>query len=67
MIWGMGHLCENALVKITCIRRICEFRTDPAGEHLLVVDIALHPAHQVFNVGRRGHLSWSFVMFRILP
>lgn len=52
---------------MTCIIPACGYRTDPAGKHLFVVDIALHPTHQVFNVSRRGHLGWSSVMFRILP
>lgn len=41
--------------------------TNPAGKHLFVVDIALHPTHQVLNVSRCGHLGRSSVMFRILP
>lgn len=52
---------------MTCIRPVCGYRTDPAGKHLFVVDIALHPTHQVFNVSRRGHFGRSSVMFRILP
>ena len=52
---------------MTCIRPVYGYRTDPAGKHLFVVDIALHPTHQVLNVSRRGHLGWSSVMFRILP
>lgn len=42
-------------------------RTDSAGEDLFIVDIALHPTHQMLHVGRRRHLGRSLVMFRILP
>jgi hypothetical protein len=41
--------------------------TDSTGEHLLVVDVALHPGHEVFDVFRGGHFSWAFVVFRVLP
>ena len=42
-------------------------RTNPAGEHSFVVDIALNPTHQMLNVRRRGHFGRSLVVFRILP
>jgi hypothetical protein len=41
--------------------------TDSTGKHLLVVDIALYPAHQVFDIFGRGHLGGPLVVFRILP
>lgn len=42
-------------------------RTDSAGKHGLVVDIALHPSHEMLNVLRSGHFRGSFVVFGILP
>lgn len=41
--------------------------TDSAGEHLLVIDVALDPSHQVLDVLWCGHLGWSLVVLRILP
>ena len=42
-------------------------RTDSAGKHLLVVDVALHPAHQVLDVLRRRHFRWALEVLRVLP
>lgn len=44
-----------------------ERHTDAAREHLLVVDIRLHPCHEVFDVLRRGHLGGLLVVFVVLP
>ena len=44
-----------------------EWNTDTAGEHLLIVDIRLHPRHQVFNILGCGHLSRSLVVLAVLP
>ena len=41
--------------------------TDTAGEHLLIVDVGLHPCHQVFDVLRCGHLGRSLVVLAVLP
>jgi hypothetical protein len=41
--------------------------TDSAGEHLLVVDVALDPGHQVLDVFRCRHLGWALVILRVLP
>lgn len=41
--------------------------TDSAGEHLLVIDVALYPAHQMLNVFWGGHLGWTLVILRVLP
>jgi len=37
------------------------------GEHVLVVDVGLDPAHEVFNVFRRRHLGGFFVLVIVLP
>lgn len=42
-------------------------RTDTAGKHRLIVNIALNPSHELLNVGRRWHLRWSLVVLRVLP
>jgi hypothetical protein len=41
--------------------------TDSTGEYSLVVNVALNPAHQVFDVCRGRHLRGTFVVLRILP
>lgn len=41
--------------------------TDPAWKHLLVVDIALHPTHEMLNIFWCWHLGWSLVILRVLP
>ena len=41
--------------------------TDSAGEHLFIIDVALHPAHQVLNIFRGGHLGGPLVILRVLP
>lgn len=41
--------------------------TDTARKHLLVIDVALDPGHQVFDVLGSGHFGWPFVFLRILP
>lgn len=42
-------------------------RTNAAREDRLVVNAALDPAHELLDVGRRGHLGWPLVVFRVLP
>jgi hypothetical protein len=44
-----------------------ERHADPAWEHLLVVDVGLHPRHEVFDVLGRRHLGGLLVVFTILP
>ena len=44
-----------------------EIPTDSAGEHLFIIDVALHPAHQVLNIFRGGHLGGPLVILRVLP
>lgn len=41
--------------------------TDSAGEHLLIIDVALYPAHQVLDVFGCRHLGRTLVVFRVLP
>ena len=41
--------------------------TDSAGEYGLVVNIALDPAHQMFDVCRCRHLCRALEVLRILP
>ena len=44
-----------------------EGHADPRGKHGFVVDIGLHPGHEVFDVFRRRHLCRLFVFFAVLP
>ena len=41
--------------------------TDPVGKHLLVVDVALHPTHQMVDIVWRGHLGGPFELLAVLP
>ena len=41
--------------------------TDTAGEHLLVIDVGLHPGHQVSDVLGRWHLGGALVVLAVLP
>lgn len=41
--------------------------TDPAGKHLLVVDIVLDPTHEVFDVLGRRHFGGFLEVLGILP
>ena len=36
-------------------------------EHLLVIDVGLHPCHQVLDVFGCGHLGRPLIVFAILP
>ena len=42
-------------------------RTDLARKHLFIVDVALNPAHQMFDIIRGGHFRRTFVILRVLP
>lgn len=44
-----------------------EGHADARGQHALVVDVALHPAHQLLDVGRGGHLGRALVGLVVLP
>jgi hypothetical protein len=44
-----------------------EGHADARGEHGFVVDVGLHPGHQVFDVLGRGHLGGLFEGFGVLP
>lgn len=44
-----------------------ETRTDTAREHLLIVDIALHPTHKVLDIFGGRHLSWPLKVLGVLP
>jgi hypothetical protein len=41
--------------------------TYSARKHSLIVNIALDPTHQVFDVCRSGHFRGTFEVLRILP
>jgi hypothetical protein len=41
--------------------------TDATGKHLLIVDIALYPTHEVLNVFGGRHLGWPLEVLRVLP
>jgi hypothetical protein len=44
-----------------------EWHANSAGKHSFVVNVALNPSHQVFNISRRWHFGRPFVVLRILP
>lgn len=44
-----------------------EGHADAAGHDGLVVDAALHPGHELLDVGRRGHLGGALVVLVVLP
>lgn len=44
-----------------------EGHADAAGHYGLVVDAALHPGHELLDVGRGGHLGWALVVLVVLP
>jgi len=44
-----------------------EVHADPAREDGFVVDVGLHPRHQVLDVLRGGHLGRPFVLAAVLP
>ena len=41
--------------------------TNSAWEDRFVVNVALNPGHQMFDVGWRWHFGRAFVVLRILP
>jgi len=41
--------------------------TYPTRKHGLIINIALDPRHQMFDVFRRGHLRGSLEVLRVLP
>jgi hypothetical protein len=41
--------------------------TDATGEHLLIVDIALYPSHEVLDVFGSRHLGWPLEVLGVLP
>src|SRR3569833_206917 len=47
--------------------RLGERDADAAGEDGFVVDIALHPGHQLLDVSRRRHLGGLLVVLVVLP
>lgn len=47
--------------------RLRKGHADAAGHDSLVVDIALYPGHELFNVGWCGHLGGPFEVLVILP
>jgi len=44
-----------------------ERNTNPAREHLLVVDVTLDPGHQVLDIFGCGHLGGLLVVLGVLP
>ncbi len=44
-----------------------EDSTDAAWKSLLVVNVPLHPRHQVLDVFGRRHLGRTFILLRVLP
>jgi len=44
-----------------------ELNTYSAGKYSLIVNVALDPAHQMFDISWCGHLRRAFVVLGILP
>lgn len=65
---ALGKGTPNTISKLGLTLDVQEWLlTGPAGEHLLVVDVALHPVHQVLDVSWCRHLGWTLVVLRVLP
>jgi len=47
--------------------RLRERHADTRGEHALVVDVPLYPAHQLLDVGGCRHLRRALVCLAVLP
>lgn len=47
--------------------QLLKIPTDATGEHLLIVDIALYPSHEVLNVFGSRHLGWPLEVLGVLP
>lgn len=68
MFWGTGRLYRFPGFSRWEERfKDMDELTDSAREHGFVVNVALHPAHEVLNVFWRRHLGGPFVVFRVLP
>ena len=46
---------------------ITHAHTYPAWKHLLIVDVALDPSHQMLNILRSWHLGWTLELLLVLP
>lgn len=65
---GKRHTCIVSVGASTDPRqRNPSERTDFARKHLLVVDVALDPSHEMFNVFRRRHLCRLLKFVGVLP
>jgi hypothetical protein len=60
----MGHLY---IVSNAQFQGLGKSSTNSAREDSLVVNVALNPAHQMFDICRSRHLRWAFKVLRILP
>lgn len=65
----VGVNAVEALEHVADERResLWERYADAAGEHLFIVDIGLHPSHQVLDILGCGHLGRSLVVLTVLP
>ena len=63
-VFGNGTPAYHEQLEIWRRQENC---TNSAGEDSLIVNIALNPTHQMFDVCWSGHLGWAFVVLGILP
>ena len=64
-LWEWDTCCELATGLQCCFTG--EKLTNAARKHLLVVDVALDPCHEMLYVFWSGHLGWPFEVLVILP
>jgi hypothetical protein len=55
------------VVNLLDMQPTLEIPTDATGEHLLIVDIALYPSHEVLDVFGSRHLGRPLEVLRVLP
>ena len=60
------HACSGLVHELHAVR-ISKNPTNSTGKNSFIVDIALHPSHQLLDVGRCSHLGWTLVVLIILP
>jgi hypothetical protein len=61
---GSGHLLSSAGSFVYLGGGGC---TDSRGKHSLVIDVALHPGHQMLDILGRRHLCRPLVLSAVLP
>lgn len=68
--WEWFGECDSYISRMLVFKgnlQCCVRVTGPAGKHLLIVNVSLHPSHEMLDIFRRRHLGRPFVCFRVLP